>query len=206
LGCSTVNDGEGNELFGGKAPTIEDLGRGAAGPDAALDASAREPCASARRGQTVAPDPVYGAAPPRRRRGACKSVQATASEGRARSRRCDGDGVRGDLGGQPPRPARPAPEGTLPAAAGEENLHIESGRRKAASWRSRLGRQDRPRRGGGGAERRVRSRLLRLLLRLSANAQPAGRAAVWCMPLRANDDGAGELDRRGRHPEFLRPS
>lgn len=68
IGCSTDDGREGNEGPGGKAPTTEDLGRGAAGQTQSWKPLLANLVRVNDAAQKVAPDPVHGAAPPRRPR------------------------------------------------------------------------------------------------------------------------------------------
>src|SRR5215212_4804956 len=118
LGRSTGDDGEGHEPDGGKAPTTGEPGRGAAGPDTALEPPARQSRSGERRGHSVAPDPVHGAVPPPHARGARTGVPAAEADGSARRGWDDGGGLRARPGGQPPGAPRPPPGEPVPAEAG----------------------------------------------------------------------------------------
>src|SRR3984957_17142516 len=101
---STADGDEGNESTGGRASTGEEPGRETGGPNTGSDLSSRSSHPGERRGQTVAPDPVHGAAAPHRRRGARTSVPAAAAEGGARGGRDDGGNLRREARGEfPPR-------------------------------------------------------------------------------------------------------
>src|SRR4029453_17119557 len=129
LGRSTVDDGEGHEPDGGKAPTTGEPGRGAAAPHAALEPPPCRPRAGERRGHSVAPDPVHGAVPPPHARSARTGVPAAEAYGSAWRGRDDGGGLRARPGGQPPGASWPPPGEPVPAEAGAADLHPEGGRR-----------------------------------------------------------------------------
>ena len=146
---------------------------GGQGPDTEPGRPAFQPRAGERGGPRGRPDPVHRPAASRRRRGARTSVPASEAAGKRGSRWDHGGGLRAEPGGQPPGPLRTGPHRTLPAATGSACLHPESRWRAASARRADPGGQDRPGRGGRDAERHLRSRLPRVLLRLPAGAEPA---------------------------------
>ena len=78
-----------------------------------------------------------------------------------------------DLEAKPPGSARAGPSRELPGEAVAEGVHPEGGRAAAAAGHRRAGGQDPPARRRRGAQRHLRGGLPRLLLRVSARAQPA---------------------------------
>ena len=80
-------------------------------------------------------------------------------------------------------------------------VHPETGWTAAAVGHRGAGGQDRPAGGGRGAERDLRGRLPRVLVRVPAGAQPARRAGRAGGRDHAH---AGELDTGRRPPELLR--
>ena len=81
--------------------------------------------------------------------------------------------------GRPRGSARTAAPRSVPSEAVAEGVHPEGGRAAATARHRRAGGQDRPASGRRGAERDLRGGLPRLLVRVSARAQPArcaGRA------------------------------
>ena len=184
-GRSTVDVSEGNELYGGKAPSAGDPGRGGAGPDTEPDHPDGWPLAGEGGGREVAPDPVHGVASPCRRGGAEAFVSAAAADSGAGSGRGDGGQLRAGSGGEPPEAVQAHPHRQLP------DVHPEGRWREAAPWPADARGQDRPGRGGRGAERRLRGRLPRHLLWLPARTQlPSGPAPGP----RCHHGGASELD------------
>ena len=102
-----------------------------------------------------------------------------------------------DPGDEPPGPLGAAEARGVPSEAGSAGVHPEGRRAAAAARRARAGRQDRPAGHGRGAERHLRNRLPRVLLRIPAGAQPASRAG---RALRRTPDEEGELGARCGHP------
>ncbi len=90
---------------------------------------------------------------------------------------------------------------SLPPAAGTTSVRPEAGRAAATDWRDGARGQDRPESDGCGAQRRVRARVCRLLVRREARAQrtsSAGGAGSW------SDEQADRVGARRRSPQLLR--
>ncbi len=155
----------------------------------------RQRCKAAEEGE------VHRAAAPRHGRSAEGCVPGAQAPCRTRSGRRDVAGLRGGAGGQPPGPARAGPTWHVPGAARQATVHPEADWQTAPAGDCRAGRQNRPARGGHGAQRDLRGRLPRVLVRVPARAQSARCAGC----LGGGDPRyAGELDSRRRYPELLR--
>ena len=93
--------------------------------------------------------------------------------GGAGDRRRDVAALRGGPRGEPRGPLRTAGARGVSSEAGQAGVHPEGRRAAAAAGHPHAGRQARPARDGRGAERDLRDRLSRLLVRIPAGAQPA---------------------------------
>jgi hypothetical protein len=102
-----------------------------------------------------------------RHRSASYRVPRAPTRRRAGSGRPDVVGLRGRPRASARGPARPGPAGSVPTATVPPDVYTEGGREAAAAGDRRPGRQDRPGRDGYGAERDLRGRLPRVLLRVS---------------------------------------
>src|SRR6476659_7512407 len=111
---------------------------------------------------------VHRAPPPRHSRPAADVVLRSRATGGPWRGRADVAGLRG----RPRRPDRgsaPAgPPGSVPGTARPPRVHPQGGRQPAPAGHRGAGGQDRPTGHGGGAERGLRGRLPRLLVRVSA--------------------------------------
>lgn len=99
--------------------------------------------------------------------------------------------------------ARPGPSGSVPAAALPAAVHPEAGWASTPARGRGAGRQDCPARDGCGAERDLRGRLPRVLVRVPAGARPARCAGRFGGRHRAQE---GEPHIGRRHPRLLRRS
>ena len=127
-------------------------------------------------------------------------VSPAEAPGRTGRRRPHLARVRGGSRGQPHGSAWTRTAGRLPGEAVAAAVHPQTRRPATAARHRRAGGQDRPARGGGGAERHLRDGLPRFLLRLPAGTQPApcaGRARGRDLP--AED----QLDPGCRHRQVL---
>ena len=116
---------------------------------------------------------VHRVAASRRCRSLAGGLSGVEPEGRHGGRWCELGGVRTGTRGQPLRPARTPPQRRLPGEAVSQGVHTEGRRAPACARGRRAGGQDPPAGAGRGAERRLRVRLPRFLLRVPARTQPA---------------------------------
>ena len=125
------------------------------------------------------------------------------TQGRRRTRRGRADvaDLRGRPRAQPRGSARSGPSGSVSGTAVTADLHTQAGRTAASARDRRPGGQDRPTGDGRGAERDLRGRLPRVLVRIPARARRARCAGC----ARGRDrQHEGELDTGRRHPIVLR--
>ena len=136
---------------------------------------------------------VHGALPPSQHRPARSRLRRTRRGRRCGRRRSDMDGVRGEPRAQPRGPARPSSPGSVPGAAEPAGVHPEAGWPTTPACGRRSRRQDRPEGDSRGAERGLRGRLPRILLRVPTRARGARCARRARCRVRA----------RGRRPALL---
>ena len=141
---------------------------------------------------------VHRAAPPRQCRSAPARVLRAEAECRTRRRRADVAGLRGRPRAQARGSARTGPTGSVSGAAIAATVHTEAGWPTAPARDRRAGRQDRPAGDGRGAERDLRGRFPRVLVRVPTEARTARCAGRAC---RRDHQHEGELDTRRRHPD-----
>ena len=116
---------------------------------------------------------VHRALPPCRHPDAPDGVLRAQAGRRARRGRPDVAGLRGRSRSQDRGPARTGPSGSVSGAAVSASVHTEAGWATAPARGRRAGRQDRPEGDGRGAERDLRGRLPRVLVRVPARTRPA---------------------------------
>jgi hypothetical protein len=143
---------------------------------------------------------VHRAPAPRHRRAPGGGVSGDSPGRGSGGGRGDVAGLRAGSREEPPGSARSGPQGRVPGEAVSQELHPEGRRAAAAARCRRVGGQGPPAGGGRGAERDLRVRLPRFLLRVPAwalTARCAGRA-------RGRDlQAEGELGARRGHPRLL---
>ena len=128
-------------------------------------------------------------------------VLRTQGERRARCGWADVEGLRGRPRAQARGPACSGPSGSVSGAAVPAGVHTQAGRTAAPARGRRPGGQDRPAGGGRGAERDLRGRLPRVLVRVPARAR---RARCAGRALCRDRQQEGELHTGRRHPIVLR--
>ena len=116
---------------------------------------------------------VHRASAPCQHRHAPEGVLRAEAQRRAWRGRGDMAGLRGRPRAQARGPAWPGPPGSLPAATVPPAVHTEGGRAAKAAGDRRPGRQDCPESGRHGAERDLRGRLPRVLVRVPTRTRPA---------------------------------
>ena len=144
---------------------------------------------------------VHRAPPPHQHRSARRGVLRTQGERRTGGRWTDVDGLRGRPRAQPRGPARSGPSGSVSGTAVTARLHTQAGRPTAPARDCRSGGQDRPTGDSRGAQRDLRGRLPRVLVRVPTRARHARCAG--CAQCRDRQH-EGELDTGRRHPIVLR--